>query len=36
MAKKRILRKADEELDKIFYFLDKRNEDIYTDIENFQ
>lgn len=36
MAKKRILRKADEELDDKFYFLCKRNEDIYTDIENFQ
>ena len=36
MAKKRISKKTDDELDKIFYFLDKRNEDIYTDIENFQ
>ncbi len=36
MAKKRISKKTNDELDKIFYFLNKRNEDIYTDIENFQ
>jgi hypothetical protein len=36
MAEKRILRKADEELDDKFYFLYNRNDDIYTDIENFQ
>jgi|UniRef100_UPI0040479A42 hypothetical protein len=36
MAIKRIIRKEDEELDKIFFFLSKRNDDIYTDIENFQ
>lgn len=36
MAKKRILRKADEELDDKFNFLYNRNDYIYTDIENFQ
>lgn len=36
MAKKRILRKSDDELDKKFYFLYKRNDETYIDIENFQ
>lgn len=36
MGKKRILRKKDEELDKKFYFLSNRNDDIYTDIDNLQ
>ena len=36
MKKVKILKKTHEELDKIFFFLNKRKEDIYTDIENLQ